>query len=44
MGTLLGGLTAVLAWEIFGNNPYALCVCGFIFSFIMNHVKNNPIE
>ncbi|ORX80429.1 hypothetical protein BCR32DRAFT_293874 [Anaeromyces robustus] len=44
IGTLLGGLIAVLSWEISKGNPYVLCIIGFVLSFIMNHLKDHPID
>lgn len=44
IGTLLGGLIAVLSWEVSKGNPYILCIIGFILSFIMNHLKDHPID
>jgi len=43
-GTLLGGLIAVLSWEFSKGNPIVICIIGFILSFIMNHLKDHPIE
>ncbi|ORX47655.1 hypothetical protein BCR36DRAFT_584756 [Piromyces finnis] len=43
-GTFLGGLIAVLSWEICRGNPYILCVIGFLLSFVMNHLKDHPID
>lgn len=43
-GTLLGGLIAVLSWEFSKGNPIVICIIGFILSFIMNHLKDHPID